>query len=480
MAVLQTPQISNPCRIQPSSPQKRSVSEKTFIRENAHIASAIRRMMEAQPNITMQVERINLVGCTGLLPYQLENMISNSIVRIKVLTHVDTLSEEALRHQLAYVEEQEKMKFPASKNKYPTAIIAVNLTVVDKQKDLRLLQEAIFGASQLASNNQVWVCGSPNSGKSSLILPLTKQRTITVRNKKSYHLPKISQRAGMTLGIKKHVMESSDAAMFHTECTLHDMPGIRPRMDDPRTPVALMFAARVSETFPNYHEVCHNDLILQLQLESCNRHELLTYQYGEYMKEVPHPIPSGGPSTGIAEPLRPMPLPYDETNPLQHIRPDYVGLFNLKGGATNDPRVLRTAAQKVIPSCTDKKIMTKFHHFDCGGMVFTPTHKYHHILKNFACSMKFHYGSPIIYMNDAAVRLVDIHHGRAFDFEPNGTDRFSDDEEDDPNDPRYDKKEPGKKSKNQYSGINWENVKNNRENQYPDINWEDVKNYRMK
>jgi 50S ribosome-binding GTPase len=421
-------EICHEHRIHPTL-QKRFVSLKSHSRENTQIAAAIRRMTEASPDVTLQVERINLVGCTGLLPHQLDTMISNSIVRLKVLTHVDTLSEAALRHQLAYVEEQEKIKYPASKGCFPTAIIAVNVTAVQKEKELRLLKDAIFGATQLANNNQVWVCGSPNSGKSSLILPLTKTRTMTIRNKKAYHLPKISESAGRTLSVKKHVMESDvHSSMYHMEASLIDMPGIRPRIDDTRTPVALMFAARVSETFPTSQELCPSDRILQLQLEACNRHELLTHQYSEYMQKMPGPT-SKGPSKESLQPKATL-LPFDERNPLQHIRPDYVDVFKLEG-ATNDPHLLRRAAHNIITNCNDKKIMTKFHQFECGGMIFTQTHKYHHILKNFACAMKFHHSSPIIYMNEAAVKLVDIHHGRAVDFDPIGTDDTSDDEEDD-------------------------------------------------
>lgn len=420
--------------------QKRfMVTFDTFRRENSHVASAIRRMVQAAPDITLQVERINLVGCNNILPYQLESCLNRSIIRIKVLTHVDTISEEALRHQLAYVEEQERLKYPPSSNKYPTAIIALNLHAVEKQKELHLLQDCIFGASQVVHNNQVWVCGSPNSGKSSLILPLTKDRTIAVKNKKAYHLPKISQRAGMTLGIKKHVMVSSPlSSAYASEVTLIDMPGLRPQIDDPRTPAALMFAARVTETFPNYQEICHNDHILQLQLEACNRHEILTKQYAYYIQEAQKLKSSLSKTTKSASSSQTQPPPQDEPlltnivnekNPLQHIRPDYVDLFRLQNGATNDPKILRTAAQKVITPCTDKKIMTKFHQFDCGGCVFTPNHKYHSALINHAINMRFHYGSPIIFMNDAAVRLVDVHHGRVTEFDPTSSKSYLDDDD---------------------------------------------------
>jgi hypothetical protein len=410
--------------------QKRYVSGDTFARENSHVASAIRRMAEAAPDITLQVERINLIGCNNLLPFQLEKCINNSIVRIKVLTHIDTISEEALRHQLAYVEEQERVKFPPSKNKYPTAIVAVNLIGVEKAKELRLLQDALFGATQVVHNNQIWVCGSPNSGKSSLILPLTKQRTMTVKNKKAYHLPKISQRAGMTLGIKKHVMESSPlSTMYHMEATLHDMPGLRPRMEDSRTPAALMFAARVTETFPHYQELCHNDQILQLQLEACNRHEILTKQYAAYMEEAKKGSPNAVTTSQQHQQQQSVSSMIDDKNTLSHISPDYVKLFNLKN-ATNDPRELRTAAHKVIHSCEDKKIFAKFHKHECGGMVYTPSHKYHDRIMNHAVNMRFHFGSPIIYMNDAAVRLVDVHHGRVRAFDPTNSKSYMDDDAD--------------------------------------------------
>jgi hypothetical protein len=227
------------------------------------------------------------------------------------------------------------------------------------------------------------------------------------------------------------------------EATLHDMPGLRPRMDDNRTPAALMFAARVTETFPNYQELCNNDHIIQLQLEACNRHEILTKQYAYYVEEAKKRTSSSSTNTSSASATQQQQQQeqqsstiniLDEKNPLQHIRPDYVDLFKLKDGATNDPRILRTAAHKVISGCSDKKIMTKFHTFACGGTIFTPNHKYHTTLMNHAIHMRFHYGSPIIYMNDAAVRLVDVHHGRVTAFDPTSSKSFLDDHEAEDND----------------------------------------------
>jgi hypothetical protein len=207
----------------------RFVSVKSYINEGRAIVRALEYMKNLSPRVTVLMEKIQLVGCR-LLPPVAERVITNSTVRIRCLTHADFISDGALRHQIAVAEEQEQQRFHGTyrpSDFIPTAIIALNLKNVTKAKQLRPVQLAIFGAAHVAGHNQILVCGVPNSGKSSLILPLTKQRTMEVRNKKSYHLPKVSDRAGMTIAVKKHVME----AMTHGEVTLIDTPGLRPRLE---------------------------------------------------------------------------------------------------------------------------------------------------------------------------------------------------------------------------------------------------------
>jgi 50S ribosome-binding GTPase len=207
----------------------RFVSVKSYINEGRAIARALEYMKNLSPRVTVHMEKIQLVGCR-LLPPAAERVITNSTVRIRCLTHADFISDDALRHQIAVAEEQEQQRYHGTyrpSDFFPTAIIALNLKNVTKTKQLRPVQLAIFGAAHVARHKQILVCGVPNSGKSSLILPLTKQRTMEVRNKKAFHLPKVSDRAGMTIAVKKHVMEANT----HGEVTLIDTPGLRPRLE---------------------------------------------------------------------------------------------------------------------------------------------------------------------------------------------------------------------------------------------------------
>jgi ribosome biogenesis GTPase A len=327
--------------------------------EEQQIAKTILYLKDSKPEIMVQVERVQLVGC-NFLPSAVEQVMASSSVRIKCLTHADTISDAALRHQIAFVEEQERRK----QHEFPTAIFALNLQEGTKAKQLHLLRDAIFGASKLAMHNQIIVCGSPNAGKSSLILPLTKARTMEVKNKKSFHLPKVSQRAGHTLAIKRHVLEAPN----QRDVTLHDTPGLRPRIDEgtDRRFLALMLAARVTEPSKGFKSNALNDTILQLLLQAANRHATLSSE-----------------------------------------QPTYMELLELDS-PTEDPALFLEAFCRIHtgqPTVTDA--IRKLQSGELGGLIFT----HYRELAPDPKSMRFNRKSAIVYMNKTATELVNSSNG---------------------------------------------------------------------
>ena len=139
---------------------------------------------------------------------------------IRILTHADVLSKQALTYQM--------QRFGRHQPVVAVRLTDPNAAKVKQIKDLHLL---IRGAVLTQNDKRpTLVCGLPNAGKSSLIAALTHHRTMEVKKKNCYHLPKISARAGHTLGVKHHAFEL-DGATF----SLIDTPGLRnaaERMDE--------------------------------------------------------------------------------------------------------------------------------------------------------------------------------------------------------------------------------------------------------
>lgn len=332
--------------------------------EEHFISQAITAIISKKPEITVQVEKVQLIGC-NLLPGAAERVIASSKVRIKCLTHVDTITDAALRHQIAFVEVQERRKYPEN-NQQPTAIFALNIKEGTKAKQLRPVHDALFGAATLvAEHRPILVCGLPNAGKSSLILPLTKERTLKVKNKRDFHLPKVSSKAGMTLGIKSHVLESGKGAR-KTMVTLLDSPGLRPRLQgaDPRT-VALLLASKVTEPFSGYQGVASHDAILRLLLQAVNNHAHMSSAH-----------------------------------------PAYMGMLGLNS-PIEDPNMFIEAYRQGEPWGHDNEIplIRKWQSGEFGGLIFTP---YREEMREQGSMLRFNRSSAIVYMNEAAKRLVEL------------------------------------------------------------------------
>lgn len=247
-------------RTQHPLPCGRVLSTKS--KEENHIGIAVRKMRELQPQIVIEMRNAIISSSSrGFLPPSVVGLIRAAPVEIICLTHADRLCDKALRFQIQRIQAD-------SPN---AAVFALNLSQADKvkQKALKTLTTALFGAAMKAQSQTAVVCGLPNAGKSSLILPLTKARTLEVRNKKSYHLPKVSGRAGMTRGTKRHVLEDGRGRAI----TLVDTPGLRPALESLNNDdLTFLFAAGIIEQFSGIFSQIDPEMVVGLSLKALKLH----------------------------------------------------------------------------------------------------------------------------------------------------------------------------------------------------------------
>lgn len=445
--------------LQQQQQRRAFVSMDSYRKEGSAIARALQFMKDTPPRVVVHVQKASLVGCSpALLPKTAEWCVQNAPVRIQCLTHVDAMSKPALLYQIATLEELERQKYEHRRQRqkqrnhahnnnsnnttdemreddeddyWPTAIIALNLQNSEdiKAKQLRPVSEALLGAARLADSRPILVCGVPNSGKSSLILPLTRNRTLTVRNKKGYHLPKVSNRAGMTVAIKKHVLEGGPST-GGLEATLLDTPGLRPRLDnhhgdmfgtDPRV-VALFLAAHVTEVFPGYHEWTSRDLIFETLLRASNRHAALTANANGSGSTQQDSTAAAAAAAMFRTPYMDM-LGFEQpTHDAQQFIQAYLKHEqHLKVGSDDGGDMSKRKSNKT--KFNEKALMRRFHSGEFGGLVFTPSlspqmdatvkmlaAQIQLLQNNSASSSSSQH--PIVYMNPMARFLVDVAHGR--------------------------------------------------------------------
>ena len=197
--------------------------------EERFIAQALRKIRESPSSLVVEVMNACHVDIgSRYLPLKRQR----GQVWIRILTHADSLSRPALAYQM-----QRAARFAKTTDQRQPqyTVIAVNLKEAESLKTkhvkpvMHFLAEAqnqTLLANTIECRSSMLVCGLPNTGKSSLVHCLTKLRTMEVRKKKAYHLPKINATAGYTLGSKTHAFEY-DRRMY----SLTDTPGLRPRLE---------------------------------------------------------------------------------------------------------------------------------------------------------------------------------------------------------------------------------------------------------
>lgn len=188
--------------------------QRGFTGADMFMMNAIRRVNDKPESCVAQV-------VSGFSPFTANSVpcinkwMRQATVRIRIYTHADMLSDEAIRYisKLAYREDPEMALFFMN-------VANFNAIKTKQMKDLNL---AMTNAAHQCSKKHVLIVGLPNAGKSSIVNPLTRAAVVATRKKKNYHVARVSPTAGRTASIKSHRLDDS----FHS-CYLIDSPGLLP------------------------------------------------------------------------------------------------------------------------------------------------------------------------------------------------------------------------------------------------------------
>jgi hypothetical protein len=94
-------------------------------------------MQERLPKSCVEVEKVQFTGCR-YFPRAAMRVLHNAEIRIKVLTHADTISDRALAHQIAVAERESEEQKRFNKNKkQDIAIFCVQLSEQTRTKEVR-------------------------------------------------------------------------------------------------------------------------------------------------------------------------------------------------------------------------------------------------------------------------------------------------------------------------------------------------------
>lgn len=317
-----------------------------------------------KPNFVVEVMNACNVSVASKL-FSAPTIPGNATVLIRILTRADLLSDEALLYQMEQAQQQGRS------DKYTSAaVIAMDLRNAEsiKVKTLKPLMNVLAGGAKLAGTSTAVVCGAPNAGKSSFILPLTRDRTMQVRKKKSFHLPKISSTAGWTLSTKKHALQVAG----DTTVTLIDTPGLRPRMNsvDVETQ-ALLIACGAMEYTKGMMTDELEEMIVELVLKALNRH-------GSFAKATAMPYVQ---ALGLNEPSK---------DPME-----FLEAFQ----ATNNTHTGTGLILQLVQQCRAGKL---------GGLLYESDASTPQDLPASDNELPVNRNSPIVCMNNEAMRLIDI------------------------------------------------------------------------
>lgn len=229
--------------------------------EEYYIYQCLRWMLQSKPPVVVHVENVSLTGCQ-FLPGPAARTVSEAPIVIHCLTHCGKVSDRVLWRQIQLIEETYKSR------EQPVGIFALNLTPGIQAYNLKSVRDAMMGAAKLVDRNQVLVCGLPNSGKTSLVIPITKQYSVLSKNK---ILPPLINKPyeEAFLGMQKHTLKAGK----YGDIVVVNSPGLRPRMQnlDARA-LSLLLASRALDVFEGYKDVVGDKLLLATSLAALNRH----------------------------------------------------------------------------------------------------------------------------------------------------------------------------------------------------------------
>ena len=190
----------------------------------------------------------------------ISNWMENAKQPIRFYTHADCLSDAAIRNVM----------YQAEKELPKAAVFFVNMKDCDKIKtqlvqrligafDKGIRLHEVPGAVRGHEAHHILMCGLPNSGKSSIILPLTRHAVVTTKKKKHTHVAKVSIGAGRTASVKTHRLATvfNQTNKTGTKSTfLVDSPGLLPSREEINLETLIMLTATLSLTpsaYLNHH-----------------------------------------------------------------------------------------------------------------------------------------------------------------------------------------------------------------------------------
>ncbi|KAJ1461606.1 hypothetical protein M885DRAFT_611231 [Pelagophyceae sp. CCMP2097] len=165
--------------------------------------------------------------------------VRNAELRVRCYTHADLVSDDVMLR----IAQQAEAEDPEA------AIMFLDCSEVKSQgqpKKFKNIRKMMQGAAYLRQASRVLVCGMPNVGKSSLVLPVTKACMQVVKKKKEYHLAKVNATAGSTVAVKAHRLDTRIA----NPVMMHDTPGLLPAREavDEKAVVIMAAAGHLPKT----------------------------------------------------------------------------------------------------------------------------------------------------------------------------------------------------------------------------------------
>lgn len=235
------------------------------------MAHAIRKINQ-DPKVRRAVAQIVPMHVPGLISIHpsIDSWMRDAEVRLLIFTHVDLLSDEAVNYVLQSTEEADP----------ELAVVVMDTRNAKKlkSKKLKSLKEIFLGAMLSTNSTKTLLCGPPNAGKSSIILPLTRDPVNKIRARGDFHMSKVSPRAGRTVGIKEHRLTVTSPTF------LMDTPGLLPYQLSDQKMLEVLVSGSLPDSAGVNPRLWDLDAVLGCVINALNFHADMTGDQPPYVQ----------------------------------------------------------------------------------------------------------------------------------------------------------------------------------------------------